>query len=200
MSAEELRAVVEEATRHGLRVAAHAHGPEGIIAAAKAGVTSIEHGSLLSDDAVRVLKQQGTWYVPNVYLAEALDTTTMPPAIRAKARTVRLGIGQSFAMALKGGLKIGFGTDAGVYPHGLNAREFGARTRRGMRPIEAIRGATSHAADVLGVSDRGVIGYGKLADLIGVAGDPLQDVTTLEDVKWVMKDGTVYKGPGTTTP
>jgi imidazolonepropionase-like amidohydrolase len=200
MSAEELRAVVEEATRHGLRVAAHAHGPEGIIAAAKAGVTSIEHGSLLTDEAVRVLKQQGTWYVPNVYLAEALDTTTMPPAIRAKARTVRLGIGQRFAMALKGGLRIGFGTDAGVYPHGLNGREFGARTRRGMRPLEAIRGATSHAADVLGVSDRGVIGYGKLADLIGVAGDPLQDVTTLEDVKWVMKDGTVYKGPGATTP
>jgi imidazolonepropionase-like amidohydrolase len=200
MSAEELRAVVDEAARHGIRVAAHAHGPEGMIAAAKAGVTSIEHGSLLTDEAVRVLKQQGTWYVPNVYLAEALDTTSMPPAIRAKARTVRQGIAQSFAMALKGGLKIGFGTDAGVFPHGLNGREFGARTRRGMRPVEAIRGATTHAADVLGVSDRGVIGYGKLADLIGVAGDPLQDVTTLEDVKWVMKDGTVYKGVGATTP
>lgn len=200
MSAEELRAVVEEASRHGMRVAAHAHGPEGIIAAAKAGVTSVEHGSLLTDEAVRVLKQQGTWYIPNVYVAEAMDTTDMPPAIRAKARTVRQGLQQSFGMALKGGLKIAFGTDAGVYPHGLNAKEFGARVRKGMRSVEAIRGATTYAADVLGVSDRGVIGYGKYADLIAVTGDPLQDVTTLEDVKWVMKDGVIYKGTGLPTP
>jgi len=101
---------------------------------------------------------------------------------------------------MKAGLRIAFGTDAGVYPHGLNAREFGARVRRGMRPLEAIRGATTYAADVLGVSDRGVIAYGKFADLVAVAGDPLQEVTTLEDVKWVMKGGVVYKGAGSTAP
>jgi imidazolonepropionase-like amidohydrolase len=200
MTAEELRAVVEEAARHGVKVAAHAHGPEGMIVAAKAGVTSIEHGSLLTDEAVRVLKQQGTWYIPNLYLPDATDTLALPPAIRAKFRTVRQGLFQSFGMALKGGLKIAFGTDAGVFPHGENARELAARVKRGMRPIEAIRGATTYAADVLGVSDRGVVGYGKFADLIGVAGDPLQDVTTLEDVTWVMKDGIVYKGPAATTP
>ncbi|HEX5818074.1 MAG TPA: amidohydrolase family protein [Gemmatimonadales bacterium] len=200
MTAEELRAVVEEAARHGAKVAAHAHGPEGMIAAARAGVTSIEHGSLLTDEAVRVLKQQGTWYIPNLYLPDATDTLGMPPAIRAKFRTVRQGMAQSFGMALKGGLRIAFGTDAGVFPHGENAREFAVRVKRGMRPIEAIRGATAYAADVLGVSDRGVVGYGKFADLIGVAGDPLQDVTTLEDVKWVMKDGIVYKGPAAATP
>jgi len=200
MSAEELRAVVEEAARHGIRVAAHAHGPEGIIAASKAGVVSIEHGSLLTDEAVRVLKAQGTWYIPNAYLGEAIDTTMMPPEIRAKTRTVRQGIAQSMTMAMKAGLRIAFGTDAGVYPHGLNAREFGARVRRGMRPLEAIRGATTYAADVLGVSDRGVIAYGKFADLVAVAGDPLQEVTTLEDVKWVMKGGVVHKGAGATAP
>lgn len=200
MTSEELRAVVEEAARHGLKVAAHAHGPEGMIAASKAGVTSIEHGSLLTDEAVRTLKQQGTWYIPNLYLLDATDTLAMPPAIRAKFRTVRQGLFQSFGMALKGGLKIAFGTDAGVYPHGENAREFAVRVKRGMRPIEAIRGATTHAADVLGMSDRGVIAYGKFADLIAVAGDPMQDVATLEDVNWVMKDGIVYKGPVATTP
>jgi imidazolonepropionase-like amidohydrolase len=195
MTADELRAVVDEASRHGIPVAAHAHGPEGMIAASKAGVRSIEHGSLLTDEAVRALKQQGTWYIPNLYLLDATDTLTLPPAIRAKFRTVREGVIRSFGMALKGGLKIAFGTDAGVYPHGANAREFSVRVKRGMRPIEAIRGATTYAADVLGLSDRGVIGYGKFADLVGVAGDPLQDVTTLEDVQWIMKDGTVYKGP-----
>ncbi|HEX5634151.1 MAG TPA: amidohydrolase family protein, partial [Gemmatimonadales bacterium] len=129
-----------------------------------------------------------------------LDTTEMPAAIRAKARVVRAGVGRSLQAGIKAGLRIAFGTDAGVIPHGLNAREFGARVRAGMRPIEAIRGATSYAAEVLGVTDRGSIGEGKLADLIAVSGDPLQDVTRLEDVTWVMKGGVVYKGTGAATP
>jgi imidazolonepropionase-like amidohydrolase len=107
---------------------------------------------------------------------------------------------RSFGLALKGGLRIAFGTDAGVIPHGENAREFAARVRRGMKPVEAIRGATTYAADVLGVTDRGSIAYGKLADLVAVEGDPLQDVSVLERIDWVMKAGTIYRGTGAAMP
>lgn len=200
MSTEELAAAVGEARRHDLRVAAHAHGTEGIIAAARAGVTSIEHGSQLTDEAVKVLKQQGTWLLPNLYLVETIDTTVLPPPLRAKMRRTAEAMQRSFALALKGGVRIAFGTDAGVIPHGQNAREFGARVRRGMKPLEAIRGATTYAAEVLGVNDRGSIAYGKLADLVAVEGDPLQDVTVLERIDWVMKAGTIYRGPGVMTP
>jgi imidazolonepropionase-like amidohydrolase len=193
MSDAELRAAVEEAARHGLKVAAHAHGTEGIIAAARAGVASIEHGSMLNDEAIRVMKEHGTYLVPTVF-QWYLDYD-LPPAIKAKDDYMRSFVDASVRAAIRAGVKIGFGTDAGVYRHGMNAREFAALVERGMSPIEAIRAATLYAADLLGVDDRGVIAPGRLADLIAVDGDPLQNVRVLEDVKFVMKGGVVYKAP-----
>jgi len=192
----EMRAIVEEAARHGVRVAAHAHGAEGIKAAARAGVTSIEHGSILDDEAIALMKQHGTWLVPTTYLADRINLDNLPPPIRAKAESVLPLAKVSLSKAIAAGVRIAFGTDAGVYPHGENAREFAALVARGMSPIEAIRSATLHAAAALGVEDRGVIAPGRLADLIAVPGDPTRDVRTLEDVRFVMVGGRVVKGGG----
>jgi imidazolonepropionase-like amidohydrolase len=194
LSDEELRAVVEEAARHGLKVAAHAHGTDGIKAAIRAGVASIEHGSMLDDEAIRLMKEKGTYLVPTAYLLTQFKFEGMPAAIAAKARQAIPLAQASHRKAIAAGVKIAFGTDAAVYPHGDNAREFAVYAGYGMKPIDAIRTATVNAADLLGVIDRGVIARGKLADLIAVPGNPLEDVKALERVTWVMKGGVVYKG------
>jgi imidazolonepropionase-like amidohydrolase len=190
-SEEELAAIVTEAARHGLKVAAHAHGTEGIRAAVLAGVASIEHGSLLDDETIALMKERRTYLVPTTYLADVIDLDALPPAIRAKAEWVLPRAVESVRKAIAAGVPIAFGTDAGVYPHGDNAGEFVALVDRGMTPLEAIRAATTNAADLLGVDDRGVIAPGKLADLVAVAGDPLEDVRALENVRFVMFGGMV---------
>jgi imidazolonepropionase-like amidohydrolase len=192
-TAEELRAVVEEAARHGLKVAAHAHGTEGILAAVRAGVASIDHGSMLSDETIAAMKERGTFLVPTTYLAEAIDLENLPGPIRAKAEQVLPLARESVRRAIRAGVRIAFGTDAGVYPHGLNAREFATLVERGMRPIDAIRSATVHAADLLGTTDRGVIAVGMLADLVAVRGNPLEDIRATEQVVFVMKGGVVVR-------
>lgn len=190
-SEEEIRAIVQEAARHGLKVCAHAHGTEGIIAAVKAGVASIEHGSMLNDEAIRLMKKQGTYLVPTVYTWYV--PIDLPPELKEKEDYVRSFVDKSVRAAIKAGVKIALGTDAGVYPHGDNAKEFAAYVEAGMSPLEAIRTATLNAADLLGVDDRSVISAGKLADLVAVPGNPLEDITVMERVSFVMKGGEVYK-------
>jgi len=192
---EELKAMVDEAARHGIKVAAHAHGTEGIKAAVRAGVASIEHGSQLDDEAIALMKARGTWLVPTSYLVDRINLAVLPPLVRQKAETILPIARQSLRKAIAAGVKIGFGTDAGVYPHGENAKEFAVYVKAGMTTIEAIRSATLHAAAVLGVSDRGVIETGKLADLVAVPGDPLRDITATERVSWVMLGGKVVARP-----
>ena len=196
LSEAELQAIVQEANRHGLKVAAHAHGTEGIKAAVRAGVASIEHGSMIDDEAADLMKRRGTYLVPTAYLLSTFKYESLPPPIAAKAKEVVPLAQASHRRAIRAGVKIAFGTDAAVYPHGDNAREFAVYVGYGMRPADAIRTATVNAADLLGVSDRGVIAAGKLADLIAVRGNPLEDVRVLEQVPWVMKGGEVVKGAG----
>ena len=193
LSDAEMKAVVDEASMHGLRVAAHAHGTDGIIAASRAGVTSVEHVSMLSDAAIAELKRNGTWAVFTLYLSQTIDTASLPPALRIKARIATTAANESFQRAVKAGVKIGFGTDAAVVPHGQNAHEFATRVQLGQPPIEALRGATLYAAQVLGVDDRGIIQAGRLADLVAMPGNPLTDITVTEKVSWVMKGGTVVE-------
>lgn len=197
-SDEELRTIVEEAKRNDVRVAAHAHGTEGIIAAVRAGVNSIEHGSMLNDEAIRLMKERGTYLVPTLYVAdpETGTTATMSQHVQEKGSAMFAAVFRSFRAALDAGVKIAFGTDAGVYPHGLNAREFAVMVKLGMKPADAIRAATINAADLLGVHDRGTIAPGKLADIIAVKGNPLDDVKTLEHVVFVMKGGVVFRNDG----
>jgi imidazolonepropionase-like amidohydrolase len=192
-SEEEMRAIVEEAARHGVRVAAHAHGTDGIKAAVRAGVASIEHGSILDDEAIRLMKQKGTYLVPTVALADIIPMDKLPPPIRSKAEFVLPQMKQSVSKAIRNGVKIAFGTDAAVIPHGTNAVEFEAMTRLGMTPLQAIQTATANAADLLGKDDRGVLAAGRLADVIAVPGDPTRDVTAMQRVSFVMKDGVIYK-------
>jgi imidazolonepropionase-like amidohydrolase len=190
-SDEELRAAVDEAKRHGLRVAAHAHGTEGILAALRAGVNSIEHGSMLNDEAIRMMKEHSVYLVPTLYVTLPQSQTRLNDLQRAKGDAMSRAAHESFRKAMAAGVRIAFGTDAGVYPHGLNAREFAAMVSLGMKPADAIRTATLGAAGLLGVDDRGEIVPGKLADLIAVPGNPLEDVTALEHVKFVMMGGRV---------
>jgi imidazolonepropionase-like amidohydrolase len=195
LSEAELQAIVQEAGRHGLKVAAHAHGTEGIKAAVRAGVASIEHGSMIDQEAADLMKRRGTYLVPTAYLLGTFKFDSMPPPIAAKARQVIPLARESHRRAVKAGVKIAFGTDAGVYPHGDNGREFAVYVGYGMKPADVIRTATVNAADLLGVTDRAIIEPGKLADLIAVRGNPLDDVKTLEQVLWVMKGGVVVKSP-----
>lgn len=195
LSEIELRTIVEEAARHGVKVAAHAHGTEGIIAAIKAGVASIEHGSILNGEAIGLMKERGTYLVPTHYLTRALRLDALPPPIRAKSDYIIPRAGQGLELAIRSGVKIAFGTDAGVFPHGQNANEFGVLVERGMTPIDAIRTATMNAADLLGVNDRGKIAPGLLADLVAVPGNPLDNIRVLEDVRFVMKGGHIYRRP-----
>lgn len=190
---EELKAMVDEAARHGVKVAAHAHGVEGIKAAVRAGVTSIEHGSILDDEAIALMKQHGTYLVPTAYLRERINLAVLPPLVRRKAESVLPLADASNRKAIAAGVKIAFGTDAAVYPHGENAKEFAVYVKMGMSPLAALRSATTVAAEVLGKDDRGSIAPGKLADLIAVPGDPLTDITVTERVHWVMQGGKIIK-------
>lgn len=190
-SEEEMRAIVEEAARHGLKVAAHAHGAEGIKAAVRAGVASIEHGSLLDDEGIQLMKERGTYLVPTTHLADVIALDQLPPPIRAKAEYVLPLAKANLRKAIAAGVKIAFGTDAAVYPHGDNAKEFAALVDRGMTPLEALRAGTVRAADLLGTPDRGAIAPGMLADLVAVRGDPLADIRATEQIAFVMKGGAV---------
>src|ERR1041385_3967871 len=194
-SYEELRAIVDEAARHGLKVAAHAHGTEGIKAAVRAGVASIEHGSMLDDEAIAMMKERGTYLVPTSYLIDRINLAVLPPLVRKKAETIMPLARESLRKAIAAGVRIAFGTDAGVYPHGENAHEFAVYVKLGMSPLDALRTATIRAADLLGVTVRGLIEAGKLADLVAVPGDPLTDITATERVKWVMVGGKVVTEP-----
>jgi imidazolonepropionase-like amidohydrolase len=195
---EEMKAIVAEAHRLGRKVAAHAHGAEGVRWASEAGVDSVEHGHLMDDASVATLKKNGTYLVPTLYLVdwhrENAAKNNLPDYVRKKMDMV-MAQGQSNAKkAFQAGVKIGFGTDAAVYPHGMNAHEFAVYVRLGMTPLQAIQTATINDADLLGWSDKvGTIEPGRFADLIAVDDDPLQDITTLQRVKFVMKGGDVVK-------
>ncbi|HXI90582.1 MAG TPA: amidohydrolase family protein [Blastocatellia bacterium] len=195
-SDEEIRAVVAEAHRLGRKVAAHAHGAAGIKQAVMAGVDSIEHGSFIDDEAIRLMKEKGTYLVPTLYLADWFidnyQRLRVPAFMVEKAKVVMPAARQNIARAFKAGVKVAFGTDAAVYPHGLNAREFAVMVKLGMTPMQSIQAATLNAADLLGWSDRvGSIEAGRFADIIAVNGDPIADVTVLEHVAFVMKSGQV---------
>ena len=192
-SLEELQAIVQEAARHGMKVAAHAHGNEGINAAIVAGVASIEHGSILSEESVRLMKKHGTYLVPNLYINDKVLPPQTPAEIRAKNDYLKPRVIESLQLALKAGVKMALGTDSGVYQHGENGREFAALVANGAEPIHALRMSTIYAADLLGVDDRGEIVAGKLADIIAVEGNPLIDIRAMEDVSFVMKGGVIYK-------
>jgi imidazolonepropionase-like amidohydrolase len=194
-SDEELRVIVAEARRLGVRVAAHAHGTEGILAAVRAGVASIEHGSMLNDEAIAAMIEHGTYLVPTTHLADVIPLDVLPPVIRAKAEFVLPRAKTNLERAIRAGVKIAFGTDAAVFPHGNNAKEFAALVARGMTPLEALRAATLYAADLLGVNDRGVLAAGKLADVVAVPGNPLEDIRATERVLFVMKGGRIFKQP-----
>jgi imidazolonepropionase-like amidohydrolase len=194
-SIEELRAAADEAHRHGLRIAAHAHGTEGIIASSEAGIDSIEHNSMMSEEASNLIKQKGTFVVPNTYLEKALAAIELPPALAAKGKSLEPLVRESFKRAVSMGLRIAFGTDAGVFPHGDNAREFASQVALGQTPINAIRSATIVNAELFDTPDRGKIETGLLADLIAVDGDPLENIALLENVHFVMKGGVVYIQP-----
>jgi imidazolonepropionase-like amidohydrolase len=195
---EEMKAIVADAHRLGRKVAAHAHGAQGAIWASEAGVDSVEHGHLMNDAAIATLKKNGTYLVPTLYLMDwqkdNAKEANLPDYAKRKMEMVS-EMGQMNAKkAFAAGVKIGFGTDAAVYPHGLNAHEFAVYVRLGMTPLQAIQSATVNDADLLGWSDKvGTIEPGKFADIIAVDGDPLADVTTLERVKFVMKGGEVVK-------
>jgi imidazolonepropionase-like amidohydrolase len=195
-SHDELKAMVDEAARHGIKVAAHAHGTEGIKAAVRAGVASIEHGSMLDDEAISLMKERGTYLVPTSYLTERINLAILPPQIRRKAETVLPLARASLRKAIASGVKIAFGTDAAVFPHGENAKEFNVYVKAGMTPIAALRSATINATDLLGKTDRGTIAPGKLADLVAVSGNPLDDITATERVQFVMVGGRIVKQDG----
>jgi len=195
----EIMAAVTEATRWGRQVAAHAHGADGIKAAIRAGVRTIDHGSYLDDEAVSMLKQtDATYYVPTLYTSDAIEESGrergIPESEIERNRRIREIEVAGFRRALAAGIPIGFGTDASVIPHGLNAREFITRVSLGEQPMSAIVAATRLNSEIIGVADSlGTLEPGKLADVVAVPGDPLADITVMERVGFVMKGGTVYK-------
>jgi imidazolonepropionase-like amidohydrolase len=190
---EQIRAAVEQAAEYGTYVTAHAHGAEGVKRAVRAGVRSIEHGSLMDDEAIALMKERGTYLVPTEYLSERINLAMLPPQIRRKAETVLPLARESHRKAIAGGVRIAFGTDAAVFPHGENAKEFSSYVRLGMTPLAALRSATVNAADLLGKTDRGVIAPGKLADLVAVEGNPLENISVTERVQFVMLGGRVVR-------
>ena len=197
---DEVKAVVDTARDYGYRVAAHAHGTEGMKRAVVAGVTSIEHGTHMTDEVMRLMKQHGTWYVPTIYAGrfvadKAKQPGYFPEIVRPKAARIGAQIQDTAGKAYRNGVKIAFGTDQGVGPHGDNAREFLYMVEAGMPAAYALQAATIHAAEVLGVDDQGVIAEGKRADVIALPGDPVADIAAVMHVDFVMKDGKVYAQP-----
>ncbi|ABF40827.1 Pro-Hyp dipeptidase [Candidatus Koribacter versatilis Ellin345] len=195
---EEMKMIVSEAHRFGRKVAAHAHGVQGIMWATEAGVDSIEHGTYINDEAIALMKQHGTYLVPTLYLTEWLpenaDKIGIPPYVKAKMNVVLPLLRKNISHAFASGVKVAFGTDAAVYPHGLNGHEFKTYVDLGMTPLQAIQSSTIGAPDLLGMTDKiGTVEAGKFGDLIAVTGDPLKDITELQRVKFVMKGGEVYK-------
>ena len=197
-SLEEMKVLVDEAHMWGRKVAAHAHGTEGIKRAVLAGVNSIEHGSIMDAETLQLMKEKDTWYVPTIYVGDYVlkefSKKGYPEKILNKERMLIPALGISLSKAIKAGVKIAYGTDAGVFPHGLNARQFAYMVKYGQTPIQAIQSATINAADLLGKTDRiGTIEKGKFADIIAVEGNPLDNISILENVSFVMKGGVVYK-------
>lgn len=197
-SIDEIKAVVETAKDYGMKVACHAHGAEGIRRAILGGVTSIEHGTFMDDEDIRLAKQYGTYYVPTVIAGKSVADSAkipgfFPPVIARKALEVGPQIQNTFAKAYKAGVKIAFGTDAGVYAHGKNYIEFQYMVEAGMPPMEAIKAATTSAADLLGITAlTGSITKGKMADIVAVSGDPLQDIKAMCSMAFIMKEGKIY--------
>ncbi|MDM7861994.1 amidohydrolase family protein [Alteromonas sp. ASW11-36] len=196
---DELEAIVATAKDYEMTVAVHAHGTEGMQRAIRAGVDSIEHGTYMTEETIALMKEYGTYYVPTIlagkFVAEksAIDGY-FPALVRPKAAAIGPLIQDTFARAQAAGVKIAFGTDSGVSAHGDNGKEFGYMVEAGMAPIDAIISATKNAADLLNVSDElGTVSVGKKADIVAVEGDPLSDISLLENVQFVMKDGQVFK-------
>jgi imidazolonepropionase-like amidohydrolase len=199
LTQDEMNALIDEAHALKRKVAAHAHGAEAAKRAIRAGVDSIEHGSFLDDEALDMMKQHGTYYVPTLMALQGLSEQMqagmyIPPAFRAKAELAMTSLHKTFQRALAKGVKIGLGTDAAVYPHGRNAEEFHQMVDLGMKPLDALRAGTSSDADLLGLADKiGTLEHGKLADIVAVPGNPLQDIRQTEHVLFVMKEGVVFK-------
>ena len=197
---DEIRAVVATAKDYGYKVAAHAHGAEGMKRAIRAGVNSIEHGTFMDDETIDLMKKNGTYYVPTITAGKSVADSALipgyyPPFVVIKAIETGPKIQATFAKAYKAGVKIAFGTDAGVFGHGKNYKEFEYMVEAGMPPMVAIKSATVAAADLISMSDKlGSVEKGKLADIIAVDGDPLQDIKTMKNVSFIMKEGKVYKG------
>jgi len=195
-SDEELAAIVDEAHRAGIRVAAHAHGDGAIRACIRAGVDCIEHGSLASDDTIQMMVDHGTFLVPTSYLSEGLDISMAAPELQAKAAEVFPQARAMLGRAIKAGVKIACGTDAPAVPHGKNAKELWAMVDRGMTPMQALQAATMTSAELINREhDLGRLAPGYLADIIAVPGNPAEDITMTEDIRFVMKDGQIHLGP-----
>jgi len=196
---EELAAIVSTAKDYGMKVAVHAHGKEGMERAIRAGVASIEHGTYMDKNTMSMMRKQGTYFVPTISAGKWAEEKShiagfFPDLVRPKAATIGGRIQQTFADAYKAGVKIAFGTDAGVYEHGNNWREFIYMTEAGMPALEAIHSATIEGARLLGVADElGSIKAGKLADIVAVQGDPLQDINLMGNISFVMKAGQIYR-------
>lgn len=202
---DEIEAIVDTAKDYGYRVAAHAHGKEGMRRAIVAGVTSIEHGTYMDEELFALMKKHGTWYVPTLHAGRFVADKAKidgyyPEIVRPKAARIGAQLQDTFAKAYRAGVRIAFGTDTGVSPHGENAHEFLYMVEAGMPAAEALQAATVRAAEVLGVDDQGAIAPGMRADIIAMPGDPVADIRTVLGVDFVMKDGVVYREPATAAP
>ncbi|MDX1526037.1 MAG: amidohydrolase family protein [Pseudidiomarina maritima] len=195
---DELREIVTTAKDYGMKVTVHAHGKEGMLRAIEAGVDSIEHGTYMDKEVMRAMKKNNVYYVPTITAGRSVADRAkidgyFPELVRPKAAEIGPKIQNTFAEAYKYGVKIAFGTDAGVYDHGENYREFQYMVEAGMPPLEAIRAATAEAATLLGVSDIGTLKVGNKADVVAVPGNPLEDISLMSEINLVIKDGQVYK-------